>query len=228
MAVITPPSVSMLPTPPSTASPTSFDSAADAFLGALPDYQTEQNALAANVYANAVDAAASATAANTSKDNASTSEINSAANAVAAAASAGASLWVSGATYAIGNARYSPVNQRVYRRITAGAGATDPSADGTNWKAVDVDPVAVVVAGTSQTAVASTHYVLTNIAATTVTLPAGAEGATVAVTATGALTTNVIARNGSNTIMGLAENMVLDKAGVTVTLRYLSNSWRLI
>jgi len=60
--------------------------------------------------------------------------------ATAAAASAlvaGATLWVSGTTYAIGNARYSPANGQTYRRLTAGAGTTDPSADTTNWVIVN-------------------------------------------------------------------------------------------
>ena len=100
--------------------------------------------------------------------------------------------------------------------------------DGTNasWQAEGL--TVAIVSATTQTAVAGTHYVLTNVAATTVTLPAGVEGATVAVTTTGTLTTNVIARSGSDTIMEVAENMTLDKAAVTVTLRYLNNSWRVL
>ena len=229
MAVTTPPAVTALPTPPSTASPATFDSRADAFLGALPTYQTEQNALAANVAANATDAATSATSAATQAVAALASQSASAANAVAAAASAGASLWVSGTTYAIGDVRYSPATVRVYRRTTAGAGTTDPSADGTNWKAVDTEPVVVVVTGTAQTAVAYSHYILINVAATTVTLPATpASGDTVWVTWTNGLTTNVIVRNG-NTIMGIAEDMTLDAStNSTVQLRYVSSSWRLI
>jgi hypothetical protein len=86
-----------------------------------------------------------------------------------------------------------------------------------------------VVSTTSQTAVAGAHYILTNVAATTVTLPATpASGDTVWVTWTNSLTTNVIARNGQ-TIMGLAENMDLDAStNNTVQLRFVSSSWRLI
>ena len=65
MPVVSPPTIAALPTPPSTASPANFDTRADAFLAALPTFQTEQNALAANVFANATDAAASATTAAT-------------------------------------------------------------------------------------------------------------------------------------------------------------------
>jgi len=71
--------------------------------------------------------------------------------------------------------------------------------------------------------------VLANVAATTVTLPASpSSGATVWVTWTNSLTTNVIARNGQ-TVMGLAEDMVLDAApNSTVQLRFINSSWRLV
>ncbi len=42
-------------------------------------------------------------------------------------------IWVTGTTYAVGDVRYSPVDFFNYRRKTAGAGSTDPSADSTNW-----------------------------------------------------------------------------------------------
>ncbi len=86
-----------------------------------------------------------------------------------------------------------------------------------------------IVSGTSQAGVAGSHYVLTNVAATTVTLPASpVSGATVWVTWTNSRTTNVIARNGQ-TVMGLAEDMTLNAAqNSTVQLRFLNNSWRLV
>ena len=87
----------------------------------------------------------------------------------------------------------------------------------------------VVVSGTTQTAVAGPHYILTNVAATTVTLPASpASGDTVWVTWTNTLTTNVIARNGQ-TIMGVAEDMTLDAStNGTVQLRFVNSSWRIL
>ena len=229
MPVVAPPSVAALPTPPSTASPSTFDSRADAFLTALPTFQTEMDALADNVFANATDAATSATTASTQSGIATTQASNALASATAAAASAGASLWVSGTTYSIGDVRYSPATQRVYRRLTAGAGTTDPSADGTNWKAVDTEPVVVVVAGTSQTAVAYSHYILTNAAATTVTLPAGpASGDTVWVTWKNNRADNVVARNGQ-TIGGDPSNLTLDgRVRGTVALRFVDSSWEVI
>lgn len=221
MSVTTPPTITALPTPPTTADPTSFDTRMDSLLTALVAHVTETNAASSNVYDNAVDAAASAASAAISAPAA-------AASAVAAAASAGASIWVSGTTYSIGDARYSPANRRVYRRLTAGAGTTDPSADGTNWAIVDVGLPVTVVAGTSQTATSGSHYILTNVALTTVTLPAApASGDTVWVTVANGLYTNIIARNGL-TIMGLAEDLLIDNANATVELRYANTSWRLV
>jgi hypothetical protein len=89
--------------------------------------------------------------------------------------------------------------------------------------------VVAVVSGTSQAAVAGSHYILTNVAATTVTLPASpASGDTVWVTWANTLTTNVIARNGQ-TIMGVAEDMTLDAStNGTVQMRFVNSSWRII
>lgn len=89
--------------------------------------------------------------------------------------------------------------------------------------------VVAVVAGTTQTAVAGSHYILTNVAATTVTLPASpASGDTVWVTWTNTITTNVIARN-AQTIMGIAEDMTLDATtNGTVQLRFVNSSWRVL
>lgn len=85
-----------------------------------------------------------------------------------------------------------------------------------------------VVAGTTQTAVAGSHYVLTNVAATTVTLPASpASGDTVWVTVANALYTNVIARNGQ-TIMGSATDMTIDSPTTTVRLRFVNSDWKLV
>jgi len=42
-------------------------------------------------------------------------------------------LWVSGTTYIIGDIRNAPSNGLPYKRITAGAGTTDPALDSTNW-----------------------------------------------------------------------------------------------
>jgi len=108
----------------------------------------------------------------------------------------------------------------------SGTTVIDDSRNLTNTPNIPAD--AIVVSGTTQTAAAGKHYILTNGAATTVTLPAGSAGITVAGTNGNGLSTNVIARNGADTIMGLGENMTLDSAYAAVTLRYLNNSWRVI
>lgn len=100
--------------------------------------------------------------------------------------------------------------------------------DGANasWQA-EGGPL-TVVSTTTQTAVAGNQYVLTNASTSTLTLPATpAAGDTVVVCIGNSRTDNIIARNGS-TIMGLAEDMTVDNANATVTLRYLNNSWRLV
>ena len=86
-----------------------------------------------------------------------------------------------------------------------------------------------IVAGTTQAAIASSHYVLNNGSATTVTLPASpAAGDSVWVTPGNGLASNIIARNGQN-IMSLAEDMTIDNANATVQLRYINSTlgWRL-
>lgn len=53
---------------------------------------------------------------------------------LAAETAAGATKWISGTTYAQGDVTWSPIDYQSYRRKTAGAGTTDPSADSTNWE----------------------------------------------------------------------------------------------
>lgn len=114
--------ITALPTPPSRDDPSTFATRADAFLGALPTFATEANALASAVNADEIAAAASATEAE--------------ASANAAAASANVTKWVSGTTYTEGANVWSPITYLTYRRKTTGAGTTDPSADSTNWAQV--------------------------------------------------------------------------------------------
>jgi hypothetical protein len=114
--------ITALPQPPSRQSPSDFDDKGDAFLGALPTFVTEANALAIEVNNNAVLASSKANEAS--------------AAAAQAVAVAGASVWVSGTTYSIGAAVYSPIDLKTYRRKTNGTGTTDPSLDSTNWALV--------------------------------------------------------------------------------------------
>jgi hypothetical protein len=102
------------------------------------------------------------------------------------------------------------------------------TTDGTSASWADVAMPVVVVSTTTQAATAGSHYVLTNVAASTVTLPASpASGDTVWVTVANSLTTNVIGRN-AQTIMGVAEDMTIDNSNATVELRFVNSSWRLV
>ena len=107
--------------------------------------------------------------------------------------------------------------------LTAGTGITITNGAGSITIAAAGLPVMNVVSGTTQTAVAGNQYVLTNAAATTVTLPSSpSAGDTVYVTVANGLTTNVVARNGSN-IQGLAEDLTLNAPYASAQLRF-SNS----
>ena len=128
-----PPSVTDLPTPPSRSDSANFAVRGDAFLGALPTFQTETNDVAANVYANALGADADAATASAGHLGNGQRRSERYQSASASATAAGATIWVSGTTYAIGDVRWSPATRYSYRRITNGAGTTDPSADPTNW-----------------------------------------------------------------------------------------------
>jgi len=215
-------SITALPDPPLRRDgPATFADKGDAFLGALPLFVTEANALEVNV--NNQEAAAEASAAA-----ALASQIAALASEQAATASRNADMWLAATNYALGVLAYSPINGRVYRRKVAGATATDPSADTTNWAIVDTSLFLGIVSATSQAAVAGNHYVLTNVAATTVTLPSVvAEGDTIWVTVTNGRIDNVIARNGK-TLIGTTEDMTIDMLNLTVRLRYINNDWKLV
>jgi hypothetical protein len=95
------------------------------------------------------------------------------------------------------------------------------------WTSV-VNTLFTTVSGTTQTAVAGNAYLLTNVAATTVTLPASpAANDKVVVKVANGLLTNVINPNG-NTIEGISGNLTIDSTSAIVTLQYLNSSWRLV
>lgn len=125
--------ITALPTPPSRSDSANFATRGDAFLGALPTFRSETNAVATNAFNNAVEAEADAVAAAASQTAAAASASLASEMAAAAASAATASVWVSGTTYATGAVVWSPLNGRGYRRISGGAGTTDPSLDPTNW-----------------------------------------------------------------------------------------------
>lgn len=157
MPTTVPASGAPLPTPPSTSDPSNFDVRADAFFSALPGLQTSENLLVNNVYTNATGAYANAleVANNTA---------SVAANTALTASYAGASAWVSGTTYILNDVRFSPIDRRLYRRVIAGAGTTDPSLDITNWNVITPAQAAVLISGLVQQAVSGSTYAFSNVA----------------------------------------------------------------
>lgn len=110
MALVIPTPVTALPAAPSASNSSSFDTLADGYVGALPTHRAEMNALAANVYNNAVEIASTIGA---------------------------SSRWTVG-TYSTGVVKFSPLDGKNYRCIvaTTGADVTDPSSDFVKWKVV--------------------------------------------------------------------------------------------
>lgn len=103
------------------------------------------------------------------------------------------------------------------------------ATDGTSatWIAVPNIPW-TTVSGTTQTAVAGNAYMLTNVAATTVTLPATpAANDKVAIKVANGLTTNVVNPNGA-TIEGTSGSMTIDSAYAAFALQYINSSWRFV
>lgn len=115
------------PVPSRTQDAATFVSAADATLGALPQFVTETNIVAGEVQTNRNASDASASAASTSANNA-------AASASAASSSANAGAWVNTGVYSLNQSAISQINFATYRKITAISVTTiDPANDPTNW-----------------------------------------------------------------------------------------------
>lgn len=230
MAQTSPPAMTAPPTAPSRSSPSTFSTRSDAWLSWVEvSYSPEIVIAQGNVYDNAVDCYTNAVAGAASAAAALVSQGAAASSANSAASSANATIWVSGTTYAIGDCRWSPSNRYVYRRITSGAGTTDPSADATNWALASVSaPQIIAVSGTTQTASANGHYILNNASATAVTLPASPSvGDQVWVTPGNGRTDNTILRNALK-IMSTADDMTINDQFATVRLRYIDATigWR--
>lgn len=213
---MTVPTIPDLPTPPQPADdkPT-FNSRMFAWIIAILDWTTAVNAVSAAMNALYTTIAGLASAAAASAAASESSRLVSAANAQAAAESAGAIAWVSGTTYAGGDQRWSPITGRVYRRISAGAGTTDPSADAANW--VDVAGGRRVRLTSGATLQVRTRYELDSTAGPfTVTLPASFNDQDwidfVDVGYSLAINPVTIARNGNN-IRRTAEDLKADLNG---------------
>jgi len=130
------PPISSLPTPPSRQEPSTFSDRGDAFLGALPTFQTQVNASGVYIDSKAAEVDTDATTSTTQAGIATTQATNAANSATAAANSAGSAggvQWVSGTAYAVGTVVFSPIDFQNYRAIQTTSGTTDPSVDTTNW-----------------------------------------------------------------------------------------------
>lgn len=132
--------ITTLPPAPNRQDPTTFEDKADTFLGALPLFGDELNALASELssyqgaaISSATRSATAAIASETSANKAYASEVNSLINAQNSAASTNSSKWLSGTNYTAGTLVWSPINARNYRRLVNGAGTIDPSLDTANW-----------------------------------------------------------------------------------------------
>lgn len=138
------PPISNLPSPPSRQDPANFADEADAFLGALPTFQSQVNAAGDYFDSQNTIATTQAGIATTQATNAATSASSAAASVTAAEAAAGAELWVSGTTYAVGDNVYSPSTFFTYRSKSAFTSTTDPASDTTNWVLVGVGGTALL------------------------------------------------------------------------------------
>lgn len=195
------PTITALPTPPNRDDSVNFAARADAFVGALPTFGTEANALATNVYNNAVEAEADAVAAAASAAGSASSAAAANASAQAAAISSNVTLWVSGTSYTSGQTVYSPITFLTYRRITNGAGTTDPSADGTNWQLISGTVSSIAISGGTTGLTVSGSPVTTSGTITLAGTLAVANGGTGATTLTAK---NLVVGNGTSAVTFIA------------------------
>jgi hypothetical protein len=119
MATSPPPFTPFTGSAPQRGDKSTFSQRFDAFITWFIAVTAPLASLAANVYANALEAFNSANAATTA--------------ASTALAISGAAAWVSGTSYALNAVAISQVNFQAYRRKVAGAGTVDPANDSTNW-----------------------------------------------------------------------------------------------
>ena len=112
--------------------------------------------------------------------------------------------------------------------INAGSAGMLVTNNGTlaGWQAV-LNTQYTSVSTTSLNAAIGAAYLLTNVAATTVTLPATPNvNEKVAIKVANSLVTNVVNPNG-NTIEGVSGNMTIDNANAVFALQFLNGSWRI-
>jgi hypothetical protein len=145
MTTPTPPTIPPAPSPaPTRADPANFRPRADAYHTWLVPFVNETlpaviqwiSDRTAQILGLANDVSAERLAAQEAAN-------SSAASAAAAATSANAAPFVSGQAYTVGAVAYSPLTKSTYRRLTAGSGTLDPSADPVNWEPFGASIVAL-------------------------------------------------------------------------------------
>tara|TARA_R110002012_G_scaffold238579_2_gene412368 strand:- start:646 stop:1308 length:663 start_codon:yes stop_codon:yes gene_type:complete len=215
---MTVPSITALPTAPArTDAPATFNTRADAFLGALySPFSTEMNASITSFNTDFTTVNTNATAASNSAAAAAASE-------TAAATAAGAALWVSGQAYAEGAAAIGSDSQ-TYRASTATSGTTDPSSSA-DWVKIS-GTVSYALKSTDYTA-SSGEYIVATAGSITITLPSSpVAGNFVTVkdgTGAAATTSFTVARNGSN-IASSATDLTFDKNFAEITMTYINGT----
>lgn len=187
----------VITTVPSRANPATFAADADACLQQLAAFSADVSLLDTNLTA-AVDT-------------------------VTTGLSAG--LWVSGTTYSVGQLRFDPTDGYLYRRLTNGAGTTRPGLDTTNWAMQTLPDWSLVnVSTTTQTAVRNLEYAMHNSGASELTLPASPSvGDGLRVAFTNGRTDNYLRRNGQS-IMGRAEDMLINIPNWARRLRFIGGT----
>ena len=213
--------ITTLPEPPNRGTNTAeqFSTNADTFLGALPQFVQEANALQTAV--NASEAQAIAKAAETVSNAAAALDAKNAAEqaVVAATAVAGSTVWASG-SYVTGAVVWSPINGQNYRRKSpGGASPTDPSLDPTNWYSlISLQGLAITRISGDTTAVAGRHYLIT--APLTLTLSASPSvNDRIGFTDLSLTRTSIINPNGGK-IRNVAEPMLLNLLYAEAVLAY--------
>ena len=220
MPLVTPTPADLLPTPPTTSDPSSFDARADATLLAQQAMVPQLNKLADDTYINAAYAASQASAANDSSTAAAQQASNAAASAAAASQASAAVQWVSGTTYLKGNVVWSPTDLQIYRRSVAGAGTTDPALDGANWVQLTGIKYPVLGISTATTALACRAYAF--MASTSLTLPASpSNGDWVDFANLSGTTTCTVLGNGKNVVFS-DQNLVIDNVNYFGRLVFLA------
>lgn len=223
--------------PPLDRTSATFRADVDAYFSTkIPLLTTELNTLADVVEAQEASAIASAADALGSETAAAASETAAALSAAAAATSAGAPIWANtGASYTIGQKVSSPVNGRIYFRLTAGtAGTTDPSVDTTNWQIMVTGPVSTAVKTSAYNAIAGDLVPCnTTGGAFNVTLPPSPvkdDFVTVMDYAGKFATNNLTALGNGKPIQGAMEDFICDINRETRTFVYIdaTQGWEVI